>query len=138
MSKTLAPTPFLRFALLGDAAASGLTGLLMATASGPLSNLLGLPQQLLFWAGLLLLPYAAIVGLVGNRSSIPVPAVWAIIIANAIWVLDSIALLLSGWVQPTTLGYMFVVGQALIVLAFAEAQFIGMRKAGHRAEQATA
>ena len=33
---TLKSTPFLRLALLGDAAATGATGLLLATAAGPL------------------------------------------------------------------------------------------------------
>ncbi len=56
---TLKLTPFLRLALLGDAAASGATGLLLATAAGPLAPLLGLPEPLLRSAGLVLLPYAA-------------------------------------------------------------------------------
>ena len=138
MSGTIKPKPLLKFALLGDAVASGFTGLLISAASGLLSNLLGMPQQLLLWVGLLLLPYAFVVGLVGMKVNIPVSAVWAIIIANAIWVFDSIALLLSGWVQPTTLGYLFVVGQALIVFAFADAQYVGMRKSHNPSQDVTA
>jgi hypothetical protein len=138
MSTTINSTPFLRFALLGDAAASGLTGLLMAGASGPLSSLLGLPSQLLFWAGLVLLPYAAIVAFVGKRPRPSTFSIWAIIAANTVWVIDSLALLVSGWVQPTALGYVFVVGQALVVLAFAEAQFLGLRKATRRSEHVNA
>ena len=44
---TIKQTPFLRTALLGDAAASGATGLLLVIAAGPLAPLLGLPEPLL-------------------------------------------------------------------------------------------
>jgi hypothetical protein len=131
MSDHIANTPLLRFALLGDAAASGGTGLLMAAASAPLAPLLGLPQPLLFWAGALLLPYAAFVGWLGFRPSFHTALVWTVIAVNAIWVIDSIILLFSGWVQPTGLGIAFVIGQAIVVAAFAELQFIGLRKAAH-------
>jgi hypothetical protein len=127
----------LRFALLGDAAASGATGLLMAVVSGPLSGLLGLPPGLLFWAGLALLPWAGFVGVVGSRPLVQSAAVRAIIAVNALWFVDSIALLLGGWVQPTALGVAFVTGQALVVLAFAHAQFVGLRRAA-RLRAATA
>lgn len=129
MSTSFQPSRLLRFALLGDAVASGATGLLMAAASGPLSGLLGLPQQLLLYAGLFLLPYAAFVGYVGTRAIVSRGAVWTIVVANALWVVESIALLVSGWGGPTTLGYAFVVFQAVVVLAFAELQFMGLRKA---------
>ena len=53
------PSTLLRYALIGDAVASGATGLLMAGGSGLLAGLLGLPEELLRVAGLVLLPYAA-------------------------------------------------------------------------------
>jgi hypothetical protein len=99
MTRTIATTPFLRLALLGDAAASGATGLLMAVAAGQLSGVLGLPQPLLLGAGLVLLPYAAFVGWLGLRQALPLTLVWTVIALNAVWALDSILLLLSGWVQ---------------------------------------
>lgn len=130
MSNRIANTPFLRFALLGDAAASGATGLLMTVASGPLASLLGLPQQLLFWSGAILLPYAALVGWLGTQPAFSSASVWVVITVNAIWVIDSLVLLVSGWVQPTPLGTAFVLAQAIVVAAFAELQFMGSRKAG--------
>jgi hypothetical protein len=133
MTRTIATTQFLRLALLGDAAASGATGLLMAAATGPLSALLGLPEALLLGAGLILLPYAAFVGWLGLRQALPVALVWLVIVVNAIWALDSILLLLSGWVQPTALGTAFVIGQGLVVALFAELQFIGLRRGGQEA-----
>jgi hypothetical protein len=67
---------FLRFALLADAAASGATGLLAFAGAGILSGLLGLPTQLLVYAGFSLLPYAAIVAYAGTRPTVSRPAVW--------------------------------------------------------------
>lgn len=137
MSDRIGNTPFLRFALLGDAAASGATGLLMSAASTPLASMLGLPQPLLFWAGMILLPYAAVLVWLGSRSSFPAIAVWVVITVNTVWVLDSILLLMSGWVRPTGLGTASIIAQAIVVAGFAELQFMGLRNAT-RARPATA
>lgn len=53
----------------------------------------------------------------------------AIIALNVLWVAGSIALLLGGQVAPTTLGYAFVIMQAVVVGVLAELQFIGLRRA---------
>jgi hypothetical protein len=128
MSHSIRPSPLLRYALVGDAFASGATGLLLAVGAGHLAGWFGLPEQLLQYAGVFLLPYAAVVAYVGTRPSVSRRAVWAIIAANAVWVVESMLLLVSGWVSPTRLGMAFVAAQALIVAAFAEAQFIGLRR----------
>jgi len=80
---TLNPTPFLRLALLGDAAASGATGLLLAAAAGPLTPFLGLPEPLLRGAGVVLLPYAACIAWAGIRAA---PPRWAVRAAVAQWI----------------------------------------------------
>ena len=119
------PSTFLRYALLGDALASGATGLLAFAGADALANLLGLPQPLLRYAGLVLLLYAIFVGWLGRRASIPRGAVWAVVVMNALWAADSMALLASGWVAPTMLGAAFVIVQALVVAGFAAAQAYG-------------
>ncbi|WP_457091536.1 hypothetical protein [Microvirga sp. P5_D2] len=121
-------SPLLRQALLADATTSAAFGLLMLLAAGPFGNLLGLPEMLLRIAGLVLLPYAAFLAWLGLREQVQKPLVWAVVIGNALWVADSILLLVSGWVQPTTAGYAFVIMQALAVLMYAEFQFIGLRR----------
>jgi hypothetical protein len=128
MSHSFQPAPLLRYALIGDALASSATGLPLAGGAGLLTGLLGLPEQLMRYAGLFLLPYAAVVAYVGTRATVSRAAVWTIITANAIWVVESIVILVGGWVSPTPLGVAFVAAQALIVAAFAEAQFIGLRR----------
>ena len=128
MTSSFQPSPLLRYALIGDALASGATGLLLAGGAGFLTGFFGLQEQLMRYAGLFLLPYALVVAYVGTRATVSRGAVWAIIVVNALWVIESIMLLIAGWVAPTTLGIAFVAAQALVVAAFAEAQFLGLRK----------
>jgi hypothetical protein len=122
------PMTMLRFALLADALASGATGLLAFAGAGILDAWLGLPAKLLFYAGLSLIPYAALVAYLGTRPVISRAAVWAIIAYNATWAIDSIALLVSGTLSPTALGYAFVIFQGAVVAGFAGLQYLGLRK----------
>lgn len=121
---------FLRRVLAVDAASSAAAGLLMLAAAGSLSPLSGLPAPLLRGAGLVLLPYAALVAWMSVRPRVPRPAVWAVAAANAIWAADSLLLLLSGWARPTGLGITLVVVQAAAVAVIAELQVIGLRRPG--------
>jgi hypothetical protein len=120
---------FLRRVLLLDAATSVACGLLMTAGAGVLSSLLDLPQALLSEAGLLLFPFAALVWYTATRNSPPRALVWLIIGSNALWALDSIALLLSGWVSPNLLGEAFVLAQAIVVAVLAELEYFGLRRA---------
>jgi hypothetical protein len=124
----LHPSPLLRQALLSDAVTSAACGLLMLLGAGPLSGLLGLPEMLLRLSGAVLLPYAAIIAYLGLREQLMRPVVWAVIIGNVIWTADSLLLLVSGWVEPTRAGYAFVIAQALVVLMYAELQYMGLRR----------
>lgn len=120
-------SPFLRNALLIDAAASGATGLLMIAGADLLEGLLGLPPALLRGAGLVLVPYVAFVVWAGTRASVQGGAVWAIIAANAAWAIASV-LLLIGMLSPTLLGYVFIIGQALVVALLGELQYVGLKR----------
>jgi hypothetical protein len=119
---------FLRRVLLADAAASAATGLLMMLGAGLLEQLFGMPKALLHYAGISLLPFAALVAYLATRGSLSRTGVWAVVICNALWAADSILLLLSGWVEPTRLGHAFVIAQALVVAVFAELEYFGLRR----------
>lgn len=123
---SIAPSLFLRRALLADAVASAATGLLMATGAGVLDGLLGLPTLLLREAGILLLPYALLVGWLGTRASLPEAVVWVVIIGNVAWTAASFGLFVL--LAPTALGYAFVIAQAVVVGVFAELQYIGLKR----------
>ena len=85
----------LRRALLADAALSATMGLLIFGGASFLADLLVLPEPLLRYAGLGLIPYAAFVAYVATREHLNRTAVWAVIVLNVLWVLESI-LLMSG------------------------------------------
>lgn len=118
----------LRTALELDAAVSGAMGLALVLAAGALAAPLHLPEPLLRAVGLVLLPYAAAVAYVGTRSAIARGAVTAVVALNTVWAVSSILLLVGALVSPTALGSAFVILQALVVFAFAEAQWIGLRR----------
>ena len=124
------PSLFLRRAILADAIFSGASAVLLALGAGPLAPLLNLPEPLLRETGLFLIAYAALVWWLGTRQAMPKPLVIIVIAGNAAWTLASIALLFSGWVNPNLLGEILVAMQAIAVGAFAELQYIGLRKSG--------
>jgi hypothetical protein len=119
---------FLRRILLADAAASGATGLLMALGASLLESLLQIPAALLQSAGIVLLPFAALVAWLATRQQPSRGAVWAVIICNALWTLDSFYVAFSGWISPNTLGQAFIVAQAVVVAVFAELEYFALRK----------
>lgn len=123
-------SPRLRTLLLADAATCTAMGVALAAGAGPLAVLTGLPAALLTYAGLSLIPIAAVMLLIALRPALQPAGAWLVIAGNVAWVIASIALLLSGWVAPTALGVTFVVVQALAVA--------GLAKLEHAALPATA
>jgi hypothetical protein len=124
------PSLLLRRALLADAIFSGVSAVLLTLGASALASLLNLPEALLRETGLFLVAYAALVGWLGTRQSMPKLPVWIVIAGNAAWALASIALLFSGWVAPNLLGAAAVAMQAIAVGVFAELQTVGLRRSG--------
>lgn len=119
---------FLRWVLSIDAATCVATGLLAMIGSSALEQFLGLPTELLRYAGFSLLPFAAFLVYLATRETFSRSMVWAVILLNALWTADSLLLLLTGWVDPTGLGYVFVIAQALGVAMLAGLEYLGLRK----------
>lgn len=136
MPVSLASNPLLRAALRLDAIASGAMGVILLAGAPWLRSLLGMPQPLLLAVGAVCLCWGLFVGAVSRRERLTEGVVWAIIVLNAVWVIESAALLLLGWVQPTQLGTAFVIVQALAVAALAELQFVGLTRARRSAAAA--
>jgi hypothetical protein len=127
------PSFFLRRAILADAVVSGAMAILLTFGAGVLAPLLNLPEALLRETGLFLIAYAALVGWIGARTTLSKAIVWFIVAGNAAWTLGSVALLFSGSVTPNLLGELFVAMQAIAVGAFAELQYIGLRRSNSAA-----
>jgi hypothetical protein len=126
--KSIPSSKFLRGVLLADAATCIGTGLLAVMATNFLSQYLGLPADLLKYAGISLLPFAAFLIYLATLETISPSAVWLVIVLNALWTVDSILLLLAGWASPTLVGSGFVLFQAVGVAAFAALEYMGLRK----------
>jgi hypothetical protein len=121
-------SPLLRQALLADAAICAAAGLPMLLGADFLASLFDLPEALLRYTGLALIPYAAFVAFIATRQPIPMGAAWVVILLNALWAGASIVLLLGGWLTPNTLGTGLVLFQALIVAGFAAVQILAVRR----------
>jgi hypothetical protein len=118
----------LRRVLIVDAVVSGATGVAMVALAELFASLLQLPVELVREAGIVLLPFAAFVGFVASRREPARIAVWTIIALNVVWVVDSVALLFTGWVAPNALGYVFVIAQAAMVLVLADFEYMGLKR----------
>lgn len=128
VTKFTTPSSLLRNALLADALLSGATAVLLVAAAGPLSGLLGLSIGLLRGSGLFILPFVALAASIRLRTRISRTPIFVLVVCNALWAVDSVLVLLLGWIEPTVPGEVFVVGQAVIVGVLAELQFIGLRR----------
>ena len=120
--------PLLRQALVADATTSAAFGPRDADRCRALERRLRPAGDAAAGRSLVLLPYAAFIGWLGLRETIGKPVAWAVVLGNALWVLDSILLLASGWVSPTSAGYAFVIAQGFVVLMYAEFQVVGLRR----------
>jgi len=118
----------LRRALLADAIFSGTSAIVLTLGAGALAPLLNLPDAFLRETGLFLILYAALVGWLGTRQTMP--KTWAAIVVagNVAWTLASFALLFSTLVSPNLLGELMVAAQAIATGVFAELQYMGLRR----------
>lgn len=126
--QTIRISTFLRGVLFADAATCISTGMFSIIFSETLGAFLQLPAQFLFYAGLSLLPFAAFLLFTATRRQTASVFVWAIILLNALWALDSFLILLAGWVAPNAFGYGFVIFQAIGVAALAGLEFVGLKR----------
>jgi hypothetical protein len=119
---------FLRWVLIADAVTCFASGLLLTLGAGILVDYLGLPEELLRYSGISLLPFAALLVYLATRENLSSLSVWTVIVLNTLWAIDSILLLLTGLVAPTEPGYTFVVAQALGVAVLTVLEYFGMKR----------
>lgn len=119
---------FLRKALLADAVVSGAACLAMIAGADFTHALLGLPSALLFWAGVALIPFVAMLAMIVRTGSARSGLIATIIALNFAWVAGSLFVAFGPAFAPTLLGKIFVVAQAATVAVFAELQIIGLRR----------
>ena len=125
---TAVRSPFLRTVIALDAAVCGLGGLAFAFDAPALAGPLGLSPALMQPVGLFLVGYAALLAWLATRPALPRGAVWGLVAFNLLWAVESIALVTLGFTQPTTLGLVAVIGQAIGAAVVADLQFIALRR----------
>ena len=126
---TVENTSFLRNTLLADAAMGAGAAALTIFGSGFLASLLALPQGLIFWAGVALVPVAIFLLVMARKTRIPRSWLREIVLINWAWVAASFAILLFAPIEPNMLGAAFIVAQALAVAAFALLEGLALRQA---------
>ena len=126
---TLPISSYLKRALTIEALMTGATALLLVFAAGVLARLLAVPEPLLRYAGIALVPFVVFVAIIARRPAVPLATVLAVIGLNVAWVAASVWLLLGARIQPNALGYAFIIAQAVAVALFAEVQYVGLRRA---------
>lgn len=119
---------FMRNVLRVDTLSCLACGLLQLAFPAQMADLLRLPAPLLAYTGEFLLVYAAVVAFVSTRKPIPRNIVWLLVAGNLGWAAACVLLLVSGSVQPTVLGMVYLSMQALTVAVLAELQYFGLRR----------
>lgn len=127
LRQTIAHSRFLPRLLLVDALATGAAAVLLVAAADLLAPLLQLPVGLLRGAGVMLLPFVAVVYGLSRQAAPARGAVAAVVAVNFAWVAASVWVAFGGGWQPSLAGVVFVLVQALAVLAFADLGWIGLR-----------
>jgi hypothetical protein len=126
MSSVL-PSTLLRVALSVDAIVSVAVAALQAATSGWMETQLRLPHALLTESALFLLGYAAALWVLARRPSLRVVWVSFIVWGNVAWAMACLGLLLNGMASGSALGQAYLLVQVAAVLAFAAAEFRGLR-----------
>jgi hypothetical protein len=122
MSRTLKTT------VLVDAVVTGAAAALMMLGAPLLAGPLGLPHNLLFMSGAVLVPFVALLVFLAGASRVSRLLMFVIIGINLAWVAASLFVAFGPVFAPTLLGKVFVCAQAAAVLAFAEFQMLGLKR----------
>ncbi|MGW0561267.1 hypothetical protein ACWDZ4_11675 [Streptomyces sp. NPDC003016] len=129
LSRTTDPRTMLRRFLALDAVVTTTNGLVYVAASGPVGRLLGVGPVLVLEAGLFLVLFGAGVGYLASRRQPAGFPVKAVIEANLVWAVASLAALVL-WFSPTTAGTFWIPMQAATVAGFAGLQHLALRARG--------
>jgi cytochrome bd-type quinol oxidase subunit 2 len=125
----------LKTVLMVDAATCLSFGILLSAGAELLGTWLGLPTAILFYAGVVLFPCAALMAIAGRQKAPSTGLVWLIILGNLGWAIASISILMLPSIVPSMFGYAFVIGQAVAVCGIAAFEY---RMLGHKRNVATA
>jgi CHASE2 domain-containing sensor protein len=117
----------LRFAMRADAVLTGLAGVAALPLAGWLSELSGTTRAFEYSMSAFFIVYGiAVLGLAA-LPSVRVPGI-AVIIANLLYTVAAVVLVLSDWMPLTTTGVVLTLATGVYTLVFAELQYQGWRR----------
>jgi len=122
------PATFLRRVLAVDAIGAVVSAVALIAGAGTIAPWLGLPVSLIESVGIAFVPFAALVGWLASRDTPPAAGVWAVILLNAAWVVDSLLVAAGVWFQPTSVGAAIIVAQALGIATLAVLEYVGLTR----------
>lgn len=117
----------LRFALRADATLCGAVGLLIAMAADPLSRLSGLSSTSEWIAGAALVLYGVALYAAAGLGDVRHVGV-GVLAGNIAFAILVTVVLVAGWLPLTELGVTATVAFTVVALAFAYAQYLGVRR----------
>lgn len=119
----------LRRVLQANAIFSAVTGIALVSSPRPLAALLGVAPVFLWPTGIMLIAYGGLLWFAATRAKNYRRLAWIATILDALWVVDSILVLITGWLPLTQTGWWIIVAQAVTVGVFAELQYLALRRA---------
>jgi hypothetical protein len=117
----------LRFALRADATLCGAIGLFVAMAADPLSRLSGLSATSEWIAGAALVGYGAALYVAAGVPNVRRVGV-GVLAGNSGFAVLVAVVLIAGWLPLTALGVGSTIAFTVVTLAFAYAQYLGVRR----------
>lgn len=117
----------LRFALRADATLCGGLGLFVAMAADPLSRLSGLSATAEWIAGAALVGYGLALYVAAGVPDVRRVGV-GVLLGNIAFAIVVAVVLIAGWLPLTTLGVASTIAFTVLTLAFAYAQYLGVRR----------
>lgn len=138
MSIAVIPSPLLRLGLRLDAILSLAAAAAVPLLLEPLTAALGFNREQLIAMAAFMFGWAALTAWMGGRAHLPVWAVWLSIAVNLEWAAVSLLLPTFGWISPSPFGWAVLIAQTAGVLAFAEVQWLGLRRSERRASSTRA
>lgn len=117
----------LRFALRADATLCGALGLFVAMAADPLSRLSGLSATSEWIAGAALVGYGLALYVAAGVPDVRRVGV-GVLVGNVAFAVLVAVVLIAAWLPLTAFGVVSTIGFTILTLAFAYAQYLGVRR----------
>lgn len=117
----------LRFAMRADAVLTGLAGIAGIPLAGWLAEISGTTTTFEYSMSAFFIVYGLVVFGLAALPSVKVPGI-AVIIANLMYTVAAVVLVLADWMPLTTVGVVLTLATGVYTAVFAELQYQGVRR----------